>query len=233
MNPRCIAAPAKSCADLPASFGGITATNALEESPVQFKVLGPRTLAAERAIRVPWRNQHVEIDEAALSRLVEVTRGYACFLQQWGFHTWEQAAHSMRTGRSFGVPRQLSRSPGELRGLWRHPARIAQMFQPPLQNVALRDHARLPGQRQCEPVSRVVVAGFTEWVDVGSLDHREPPFAQCRHERVHGLRRLKQRVQLDIQLGEGDAVTSSSELSRATPSGRLLWGRTHRRVGGE
>jgi hypothetical protein len=50
--------------------------------------------AAERAIRVPLQKEGVEIDEAALDRLVEVTRGYAYFLQQWGFHTWEQAGQS-------------------------------------------------------------------------------------------------------------------------------------------
>ena len=50
--------------------------------------------AAERAIRVPLQKEGVEIDEAALSRLVDVTHGYAYFLQQWGFHTWEQAVDS-------------------------------------------------------------------------------------------------------------------------------------------
>jgi hypothetical protein len=50
--------------------------------------------AAERAIRVPLQKEGVDIDAAALDRLVEVTRGYAYFLQQWGFHTWEQAAQS-------------------------------------------------------------------------------------------------------------------------------------------
>jgi len=50
--------------------------------------------AAERAIRVPLQKEGVDIDEAALNRLVEVTHGYAYFLQQWGFHTWEQAAFS-------------------------------------------------------------------------------------------------------------------------------------------
>lgn len=50
--------------------------------------------AAARAIRVPLQKEGIDIDEVALARLVEVTRGYAYFLQQWGFHTWEQAVHS-------------------------------------------------------------------------------------------------------------------------------------------
>ena len=49
---------------------------------------------AARAIRVPLQLEGVEIDDAALNRVVEVTRGYAYFLQQWGYHTWEQAAHT-------------------------------------------------------------------------------------------------------------------------------------------
>jgi hypothetical protein len=49
---------------------------------------------AARAIRVPLQLEGVDIDDAALNRLVELTRGYAYFLQQWGYHTWEQAAHT-------------------------------------------------------------------------------------------------------------------------------------------
>ena len=49
---------------------------------------------AKRAIRVPLQIEGVEIEDAALQRLVEVTHGYAYFLQQWGYHTWEQAARS-------------------------------------------------------------------------------------------------------------------------------------------
>jgi hypothetical protein len=60
-----------------------------------FPEIGPLPRpAAERAIRVPLQIEEVEIDEAALNRLVDVTHGYAYFLQQWGFHTWEQAARS-------------------------------------------------------------------------------------------------------------------------------------------
>jgi hypothetical protein len=60
-----------------------------------FPEIGPLPAPeAERAIRVPLQKEGVDIDEAALKQLVEVTRGYAYFLQQWGFHTWEQAAHS-------------------------------------------------------------------------------------------------------------------------------------------
>jgi hypothetical protein len=49
---------------------------------------------AERAIVVPLAQEGADIDADALDRLVAVTQGYAYFLQQWGFHAWEQAAHS-------------------------------------------------------------------------------------------------------------------------------------------
>lgn len=49
---------------------------------------------AARAIRVPLEKEGVDIETAALDALVEVTCGYPYFLQQWGFHTWEQASYS-------------------------------------------------------------------------------------------------------------------------------------------
>ncbi|MFM1987301.1 MAG: hypothetical protein RJA99_258 [Pseudomonadota bacterium] len=74
----------------------ITAMHRIEQLQLPVVLVGaglPRS-AAERAIRVPLQKEGVEIEDAALDRLVEVTHGYACFLQQWGFHTWEQAAIS-------------------------------------------------------------------------------------------------------------------------------------------
>lgn len=51
--------------------------------------------AAERAIRVPLQKAGVDIDEAALDPLGEVTRGHAYFLQQWRFHTGELAVQTL------------------------------------------------------------------------------------------------------------------------------------------
>ncbi len=63
-----------------------------------FPEIGPLPEeAAERAIRVPLRNEQVDIEAPALDYLIAVTHRYAYFLQQWGYHTWEQAALSPLT----------------------------------------------------------------------------------------------------------------------------------------
>ena len=49
---------------------------------------------AARAVREPVREQDAEIDTGALQRIVDVTRGYPYFLQEWGKHTWNTAAAS-------------------------------------------------------------------------------------------------------------------------------------------
>ena len=52
------------------------------------------TPAAERAIREPLRSQGIDIDPAALSRIVDETQGYPYFLQEWGSHVWDEAPAS-------------------------------------------------------------------------------------------------------------------------------------------
>jgi hypothetical protein len=82
-------------AGLPQLRGRMGNAKSYAERLFNFPEIGALTgPAAEQAIRVPLQKEGVEIDEAALNRLVEVTQGYAYFLQQWGFHAWEQAAHS-------------------------------------------------------------------------------------------------------------------------------------------
>lgn len=43
------------------------------------------------AIRAPLAREGVQIEEDALSMIVEKSKGYPYFLQEWGFHTWEFA----------------------------------------------------------------------------------------------------------------------------------------------
>ena len=47
--------------------------------------------AARRAIQVPAQAEDVTVDEAALRRIIETTRGYPYFLQEWGKHAWDAA----------------------------------------------------------------------------------------------------------------------------------------------
>jgi hypothetical protein len=50
--------------------------------------------AAREAIRTPLKREGVEIDERALALIVEKTRGYPYFLQEWGAHAWDVAEES-------------------------------------------------------------------------------------------------------------------------------------------
>jgi hypothetical protein len=46
------------------------------------------------AIRKPLQDQDVEIEPGALDSIVERTKGYPYFLQEWGLHSWEVAGAS-------------------------------------------------------------------------------------------------------------------------------------------
>ncbi len=64
-------------AGLPQLRGRMGNAKSYAERLFNFPEIGPLPRqAAERAIRVPMHKEEVEIDEAALSRLVEVTHGY-------------------------------------------------------------------------------------------------------------------------------------------------------------
>lgn len=49
---------------------------------------------AEQAIREPIRGEGAEIAPKALAKIVEQTKGYPYFLQEWGSHTWDIAPGS-------------------------------------------------------------------------------------------------------------------------------------------
>jgi AAA ATPase-like protein len=50
--------------------------------------------AARSAIERPIRDEGAEIEPYALQRIVDVTKGYPYFLQEWGKHTWNVAPAS-------------------------------------------------------------------------------------------------------------------------------------------
>jgi len=57
--------------------------------------LGPLSRDAARdAIREPMRREGVRIADEALEMIVEKTKGYPYFLQEWGQHTWNAASES-------------------------------------------------------------------------------------------------------------------------------------------
>ena len=62
------------------------------ERMFDFPKIGPLSDdAAARAIAKPLEDEDVEIAPDALAKIVEVTGGYAYFLQQWGKHAWDAA----------------------------------------------------------------------------------------------------------------------------------------------
>ncbi len=50
--------------------------------------------AARDAIQTPIRHEGVEINEAALKLIGDETQGYPYFLQEWGYHAWDEAKTS-------------------------------------------------------------------------------------------------------------------------------------------
>ena len=50
--------------------------------------------AAEVAVHDPLQDEGVDITEPALARILDDTEGYAFFLQEWGYQSWNQAEAS-------------------------------------------------------------------------------------------------------------------------------------------
>jgi len=65
---------------------------------------------AARALADPAREEGVTFAPGALDRIVELTRGYPYFLQEWGYHTWNAAAASPITIEDVEIatPRAIS-----------------------------------------------------------------------------------------------------------------------------
>jgi hypothetical protein len=58
-----------------------------------FPEIGPLSPAEARAaIAEPAQKQGVQIDDAAIDRIIEQTRGYPYFLQEWAHETWNRAS---------------------------------------------------------------------------------------------------------------------------------------------
>jgi DNA-binding CsgD family transcriptional regulator len=60
-----------------------------------FPEVGPLDdKSARSAVTEPLRREQVKIDDAALALIIEKTRGYPYFLQEWGSHAWNEAKTS-------------------------------------------------------------------------------------------------------------------------------------------
>lgn len=82
-------------AGLPQLRGQMGNAKSYAERLFDFPMIGPLPPEAARlAIEKPIENEGAHITERALTKIRDVTQGYAYFLQQWGSHTWRAAQAS-------------------------------------------------------------------------------------------------------------------------------------------
>jgi AAA ATPase domain len=82
-------------AGLPQLPGKLGRAKSYAERLFEFPVIGPLPEAAARiALTKPAEQQGVRFEESALERILEETRGYPYFLQEWGKHAWQTAEGS-------------------------------------------------------------------------------------------------------------------------------------------
>jgi hypothetical protein len=86
-------------AGLPQLRGQTGRAKSYAERLFDFPEIGPLSAADARdAIVKPLAEQDIEIDDDALRSIVDQTRGYPYFLQEWGKHAWDTATASPITG---------------------------------------------------------------------------------------------------------------------------------------
>lgn len=82
-------------AGLPQLPGRMGRAKSYAERLFDFPQIGPLPAAAARiAIAKPALDEGVVVSEEALQRIVQETRGYPYFLQEWGKHAWDAATAS-------------------------------------------------------------------------------------------------------------------------------------------
>lgn len=82
-------------AGLPQLRGRMGNAKSYAERLFDFPTIGPLLPeAASLAIEKPLHDEGVNITPEALDQMLQITRGYAYFLQQWGSHTWQAAQAS-------------------------------------------------------------------------------------------------------------------------------------------
>ena len=82
-------------AGLPQIVGLAGQSKSYAERLFDYPKVGPLEDAdARRALAQPAADMQVQYEDAALARMVTVTRGYPYFLQQWGYEVWNLAKGS-------------------------------------------------------------------------------------------------------------------------------------------
>ena len=82
-------------AGLPQLRGRMGNAKSYAERLFDFPTIGPLSPeAAGFAIEKPLKDEGVDITPEGLNQILQITQGYAYFLQQWGSHTWRAARAS-------------------------------------------------------------------------------------------------------------------------------------------
>ncbi|MBX9742279.1 MAG: ATP-binding protein [Chthoniobacterales bacterium] len=82
-------------AGLPQLRGQMGEAKSYSERLFDFPAIGPLALSdAQNAITKPIIASHAKITHDALLKIIHETQGYPYFLQEWGKHAWDTAAHS-------------------------------------------------------------------------------------------------------------------------------------------
>ncbi len=82
-------------AGLPQLPGRMGRAKSYAERLFDFPLVGPLDATAGRlAITKPAQDQGVEITSPAVAAIIEKTKGYPYFLQEWGKHAWDHATTS-------------------------------------------------------------------------------------------------------------------------------------------
>lgn len=82
-------------AGLPQLRGRMGEAKSYAERLFDFPAIGPLDAAdATDAIVKPARDEGVEVDQDAVSLIINYTKGYPYFLQEWGKHAWDVADSS-------------------------------------------------------------------------------------------------------------------------------------------
>ena len=98
-------------AGLPQLLGQMGKAKSYAERLFEFMPLGPlNPTDGKEAIVVPAKKQGVEYESAAVAHIIDATKGYPYFLQEWGQHSWRIAQRSPISRRDTIAAR--TRSPG-------------------------------------------------------------------------------------------------------------------------
>jgi hypothetical protein len=91
-------------AGLPQLRGRMGEAKSYAERLFDFPQVGPLPpLAARIAIAKPAEDEGVKVNEDALQCIIQKTKGYPYFLQEWGKHTWDTAKKSPITLRDVEI----------------------------------------------------------------------------------------------------------------------------------